>query len=113
MFGQRKREVHTIVVRDGDVITSALRDALEQASPEERPGLERALAVVADAALTEEETQARWVRTRLDAAAVKGPADSVPAIKALRESTPGLSLLVAVELARTTKSVEDGRCGAA
>ncbi|EFH31128.1 predicted protein [Streptomyces pristinaespiralis ATCC 25486] len=36
---------------------------------------------------------------------MRGPADSVEAIKALREAAPGLSLLSAVQLARSAESV--------
>ncbi|MBX9397046.1 hypothetical protein K4749_26490 [Streptomyces sp. TRM72054] len=41
------------------------------------------------------------VRERLDAVGYEGPADSVQAIKHLREAAPGLSLLSAVQLAKS------------
>ncbi|MBM9619816.1 hypothetical protein ACFU9F_20210 [Streptomyces zhihengii] len=110
MFGLTKRDAQTIFVRDSDAVTAALGKALAEAPPEERPGLERALEIAGGVCSSSEaETQARWVRAHLDAAAVTGPADSVTAIKALREAAPGMSLLAAVELARTTRAVEDAR----
>ncbi|WP_308307566.1 hypothetical protein [Streptomyces sp. ISL-10] len=113
MSGLTKQEQSVIVLRDADSIVAAVRAALDGAAPEERPGLERALEIVEDAsATTYEDQQARWVRQRLDAAGVTGPADSIPAIKALREAAPGLSLKSAVDLAKTTRSAESARRGA-
>jgi hypothetical protein len=106
MLGLTKKELSVVVLRDADGVKAALQAALAQAAPEERPGLERALAVVAEAsAATDEELRARWVRQRMEAAGVRGPADSVEAIKALREAAPGLSLLSAVQLAKSAESV--------
>ncbi|WP_307713893.1 hypothetical protein [Streptomyces sp. V4I23] len=113
MFGLTKQEQSVIVLRDADSIVAAVRAALDRATPEERPGLQRALEIVEDAsASTHEDLEARWVRQRLDAAGVTGPADSIPAIKALREAAPGLSLKSAVDLAKTTRSAESARRGA-
>ncbi|MGW7357276.1 hypothetical protein ACWGI0_11765 [Streptomyces sp. NPDC054802] len=110
MFNIGKQEQSVIVVRDADGIEAAVRAALDGATPEERPGLARALEIVAEAsAATYEEMQAQWVRQRLDAAGVRGPADSVPAIKALREAAPGLSLKSAVDLAKTAQATESTR----
>lgn len=106
MPGFRKQETTLIVLRDADEIEAAVRAELEHAGAEERPGLERALAIITDAAaVTDAELRARWVRQRLDAAGVPGPAGSVTAIKALRESAPGLSLLSAVQPAKAADSV--------
>lgn len=106
MLGLTKKELSVIVLRDADGIEAAVHAALEHAAPEERPGLERALAVVAEAsAATDEQLRARWVEQRMEAAGVRGPADSVEAIKALREAAPGLTLLSAVQLARSAESV--------
>ncbi|MFF0201372.1 hypothetical protein [Streptomyces sp. NPDC005017] len=92
---------HVILVRDADVVAAALRRALAAAPPEERPGLERAVALVeTGAAATESELRARWVRTRLDAVGFTGDITSVAAVKALRKAERGLSLLAAVELHR-------------
>lgn len=86
-------------LRDADVIAAALRQALADASPQERPGLERAAALVeSTAAATETQLRARWVRDRLAAAGFTGDIASVAAVKALRQAEPGLSLLAAVQL---------------
>jgi hypothetical protein len=88
-----------LLIRDADVIGTALRAALDEASPEERPGLERAVALAqAAATATDTELRARWVRSRLDAAGFTGDIASVAAVKALRGAEPRLSLLAAVEL---------------
>jgi hypothetical protein len=87
------------VIRDADVIAAALRQALAEASPEERPGLERAAALAeSTAAATEGQMRARWVHSRLTAAGFTGDLTSVAAVKALRRAEPKLSLLAAVEL---------------
>ncbi|MFJ1647815.1 hypothetical protein [Streptomyces sp. NPDC088258] len=87
------------VIRDADVIAVALRQALVEASPEERPGLERAAALVeSTAAATEGRLRARWVRSRLATVGFTGDIDSVAAVKALRRTEPKLSLLAAVQL---------------
>ncbi|MHC3469451.1 hypothetical protein ACYF6T_12110 [Streptomyces sp. 7R007] len=101
-FG-RLSDKHTavVLVRDADVIASAIREALADASPEQRPGLERAAAVIAAAtADSEGRLRADWVRARLSDAGFTGAVDSVAAVKALRQAVPGLSLLAAVELQR-------------
>lgn len=88
-----------LLIRDADTIAASLHQALNDASPEERPGLERAAALV-EAAATAGETQlrARWVRSRLAAVGFTGDIGSVAAVKALRKAEPKLSLLAAVEL---------------
>ncbi|GAA3164395.1 MULTISPECIES: hypothetical protein [Streptomyces] len=87
------------VIRDAEVIAAALRQALAEATPEERPGLERAAALAeSTAAATEGELRARWVRSRLAAKDFTGDIGSVAAVKALRQAEPKLSLLAAVEL---------------
>ncbi|GGX67671.1 hypothetical protein [Streptomyces minutiscleroticus] len=112
MFGRGKQtetESDVLVLREADVIAASVRRALAEAGPEERPGLERAVALVAEAAgASDAELRARWTRDRLAAAGVEGPYDSVPAVKALREAVPGLSLLQAVRL---TKEAEAHRTG--
>lgn len=96
-FG-RKHDV-VPVIRDADIVTAALRQALAEATAEERPGLERALALVeSTAAATEGQTRARWVRSRLAAVGFTGDIASVAAVKALRQAEPKLSLLAAVQL---------------
>ncbi|WP_399087290.1 hypothetical protein ACGH2B_10370 [Streptomyces sp. BBFR2] len=87
------------VIRDADVVASALRQALAEASPEERPGLERAAALAeATAAATDGQMRARWVRSRLAAVGFTGDLGSVAAVKALRTAEPKLSLVAAVQL---------------
>ncbi len=88
-----------LLLRDADVIGAALREALAGASPEERPGLERAVALAeAAAAETDGRLRARWVRSRLAAAGFTGDVASTAAVKALRQAEPKLSLLAAAEL---------------
>ncbi|MFG2714086.1 hypothetical protein ACGFX2_26540 [Streptomyces goshikiensis] len=98
-LGLKTEHNFLLLIRDSDTITTALRQALAEASPEERPGLERAAALVeSTAAATEAELRARWVRTRLAAVAFTGDIASVSAAKALRQAEPKLSLLAAVQL---------------
>ena len=102
MFGRSKQpELNVLVLRDADVIAAGVRQALAEAGPEQRPGLERAAALIEQAAAASDaDLRARWVHERLAAAGYEGPADSVRAIKVLREAAPGLSLLSAVQLSK-------------
>lgn len=97
--GLNKKHNFVLVLRDADVVAAALREALADASPEERPGLERAVALVgATAATTEARLRADWVRSRLAAVGFTGDVSSIAAVKALRQAEKKLSLLAAVEL---------------
>ncbi|MEU3858581.1 hypothetical protein AB0F03_14615 [Streptomyces sp. NPDC028722] len=97
--GFDRKQDGVLVIRDSDLVTAALREALAGASPEERPGLERALAAVAATAdATEGQVRARWVRSRLADAGFTGDIASIAALKALRRAEPQLSLLTAVQL---------------
>ncbi|MEV6792401.1 hypothetical protein AB0M87_10450 [Streptomyces sp. NPDC051320] len=88
-----------LVIRDADLVSEALRRALADAPPEERPGLERAAALVESTAdATENRLRARWVRDRLAAVGFSGEIASVAAVKALRQAEPRLSLVAAVQL---------------
>ncbi|QKW04146.1 hypothetical protein [Streptomyces sp. NA02536] len=88
-----------LLIRDTEIVGGALREALADASPEERPGLERAIALAESAAAaTDTELRARWVRARLADAGFTGDVSSVAAVKALRRVERGLSLTAAVEL---------------
>ncbi|WP_328397341.1 hypothetical protein OHS70_14160 [Streptomyces sp. NBC_00390] len=108
----KKQELPVIVLRDADGIADAVRAALENAPEDERPGLERAAAIIAEAATaSDDDLRARWVRRHLTAAGVDGPADSVAAIKALRAAEPGLTLGWAVRLALAAKSAETATPG--
>ncbi|MFC4470504.1 hypothetical protein ACFPH6_39445 [Streptomyces xiangluensis] len=106
MFGHSKQpDLHVLVLRDADVIAAQVRWALEEASPEERPGLERAAAIVEEAAAASDaELRSRWVRERAAAAGIEGSYDSVHVIKALREAAPGLTLVQAVQLAKEAEA---------
>ncbi|MER7735514.1 hypothetical protein ABTX80_31950 [Streptomyces erythrochromogenes] len=100
-LGSGTKHTFVLTIRDADTIAAALRGALEAASPEERPGLERAVAVAEAAAVTgAAQVRARWVRSRLAGAGFAGDVGSVDAVKALRRAEPKLSLLAAVELQR-------------
>lgn len=81
-----------------DVVAAVLRQALDDASPEERPGLERAAALVESIAATETRLRARWVRSRPTAVGFTGDIASVLVVKALRQAEPKLSLPAAVQL---------------
>lgn|SRR5690242_20619171 len=97
--GLNKKHNFVLVVRDADVVGAALRQALDEAPPEERPGLERAMALVESTATAAETVlRARWVRSRLAAVGFTGDISSVAAVRALRKAEPKLSLLAAVEL---------------
>ena len=97
--GLNKKHNFVLLVRDADVVGEALRKALAEAPPEERPGLERAMALVAStAAAAEAGLRARWVRSRWAAVGFTGDITSVAAVRALRKAEPKLSLLAAVQL---------------
>ncbi|MFJ8603854.1 hypothetical protein ACIREM_35140 [Streptomyces shenzhenensis] len=97
--GLAKKNNFVLLIRDSDVVAAALRDALAEATPEERPGLERAAALVeSTAALGEAGLRAHWVRSRLAAVGFSGDLASVAAVKALRQAEPQLSLTAAVQL---------------
>ncbi|MCX4764154.1 hypothetical protein OG562_24975 [Streptomyces sp. NBC_01275] len=99
LAGLNKKNNFVLLVRDSDVVAAALRQALAEATPEERPGLERAAALVdSTSAAHEKQLQARWVHSRLTAVGFTGDVDSVSAVKALRQAEPRLSLLAAVQL---------------
>ncbi|MTE19579.1 hypothetical protein F0L17_10655 [Streptomyces sp. TRM43335] len=100
--GKRKKTEAVIVLRDSGEVLAALERALDGASPEDRPGLERALRTARGAAETADDTRvrARWTLGRLEAVGFTGPLDSVRAVKALREAEPSLSLATAVALTK-------------
>ncbi|MFF4121081.1 hypothetical protein ACFY0P_47840 [Streptomyces sp. NPDC001714] len=97
--GLGRKNTFVLTIRDADEVAAALRRALAEVSPEERPGLERAAALVeSTASATESRLRARWVRSRLAATGFTGDITSVAAVKALRQAEPKLSLLAAVQL---------------
>ncbi|CAM5259501.1 hypothetical protein GCM10010329_05100 [Streptomyces spiroverticillatus] len=104
-----KRDLNVLALSDRDDLLALLRGALDAAGPDsvERPGLERAVALVAGApAMSPAELRGRWARERIEAAGVEVKADSVVAIKALRKAEPELSLLAAVNLTKDAAAVE-------
>jgi hypothetical protein len=97
--GLNRKRSFVLLVRDADVAATALRQALAEASPEERPGLERAVAIIeSTAAASESQLRARWFRSRLAVVGFTGDLASVAALKALRQAEPKLGLAAAVEL---------------
>ncbi|MEU2060832.1 hypothetical protein [Streptomyces sp. NPDC013455] len=97
--GLTRKTDSILLIRDADLVTAALRQALAEAAPEERPGLERAAALVeSTAAATESQVRADWVRARLATVGFAGDVSSIEALKALRRAEPRLSLLAAVQL---------------
>lgn len=108
LFGPDKQEFAVLVVRDVDEVAEAVDRALRTAGPDERPGLERAAALLAAAKeVTDAELRGNWARRKIAEAGVKGRADSVRAVKALRDAEPGLSLLQAVRLSQEAAALED------
>ncbi|MGW6581763.1 hypothetical protein ACWF76_20705 [Streptomyces globisporus] len=104
---RKPQPLAVLVIRDAPDVVAGLRRALETAPDAERPGLERALALAEEsAARPDAELRGRWVRRRLDAAGHEGPADSVEAIKTLRQAEPGLTLLQAVTYAKEAAAAE-------
>lgn len=107
-FGQNKEEFTVLVVREADEVAAAVDSALKAATPEERPGLERAAALLAAAReATDAELRGSWARRKITEAGVEGRADSVRAVKALRDAEPGLSLLQAVRLSQEAAALEE------
>ncbi|MFJ1592973.1 hypothetical protein ACIOD0_22420 [Kitasatospora albolonga] len=105
---RKPQPVAVIALRDAPDLVTSLRRALETATDAERPGLERALALTEDVAERPDvELRGRWVRRHLDAAGYEGPADSVNAIRVLRQAEPGLTLHQALTYARETAAAEN------
>ncbi|GAA4620520.1 hypothetical protein GCM10023108_49980 [Saccharopolyspora hordei] len=98
MFG--KRETHFVVLNDLDDGREAVRRALQDAPEAERPGLERALAVL-DSVTGSEAPQVRWTREVLAEAGIDPVEREVAAVREVRKRMPGLSLVAAVELVRS------------
>ncbi|MGX8908415.1 hypothetical protein ACR820_24830 [Streptomyces netropsis] len=93
-----------LVLRDTEAVADAIREALAGASDAERPGLERAAAIVAQyGGRPEAEARVEWVRGVLAEAGVDPVKHEVRAVKAVRDAERGLSLLAAVELVREAK----------
>jgi microcystin degradation protein MlrC len=104
-----KRDLNVIALSDRDALLAVLQGALDAAGPDsvERPGLERAVALVADVpVMSPAEMRGRWARERIEAAGVEVKADSLVAVKALRKAEPELSLLAAVNLTKDAAAVQ-------
>ncbi|MFD5354685.1 hypothetical protein [Streptomyces sp. NPDC058657] len=94
-------ETLLITLSDREGFLGALRTALDAADATDRPGLERALAVVETTPTPDPAVlRGRWALERIEAAGVEARPDSVKAVKALRDAEPGLSLLQAVNLTK-------------
>ncbi|TWG03215.1 hypothetical protein FHX80_111635 [Streptomyces brevispora] len=106
MTGFGKQNMAVLVLREADDIDTVLRRALDTASAEERPGLERAVALTAEAgAVPDAELRGRWALRRMASTGYDGPPGTVAAIKALRTAERGLSLLQAVNLSKDAEAV--------
>lgn len=99
-------ETLLIALSDRDTFLGALRGALDAADAVDRPGLERALALV-EATATPDPAglRGRWALDRIEAAGIEAKPDSLVAIKALRKAEPGLSLAQAVALTKEAAAV--------
>ncbi|MFJ2701926.1 hypothetical protein ACIO3R_01840 [Streptomyces sp. NPDC087428] len=107
MTGFGKQNMAVLVLREADDISAALQRALDTASAEERPGLERALALTAEAgAVPDAELRGRWALRRMASAGYDGPPGAVAGVKALRTAERGLSLLQAVNLSKDAEAVQ-------
>lgn len=93
-----------LVLRDTEAAADAIREALAGASDAERPGLERAAAILAEyGGRPEAEARVEWVRGVLAEAGVDPVKEEVHAIKAVRQAERSLSLRAAVELVNEAK----------
>lgn len=100
MFGKRE-QTQVVVVRDSQAVAEAVREALASAGPEERPGLERAAALLAErTARPDAEVRGEWARAVVTAAGFDPRTQELHAIRALRRAEPGLGLAAAVQLVR-------------
>ncbi|GAA0387418.1 hypothetical protein [Streptomyces luteireticuli] len=112
MFGKDKgkggsTQTQVVVVRDAQAVAEAIREALTTASPEERPGLERAAAIVAERTpRPDAEVRGEWARAIVTAAGFDPRTQELHAIRALRRAEPGLGLAAAVQLVREAAAVE-------
>ncbi|WP_431044039.1 hypothetical protein ACQUSR_20500 [Streptomyces sp. P1-3] len=100
MLGFSNQGLNVLVLRDAEELGHVLRRALATADEVERPGLERAVALVNEqAALTEAELRVRWVRRALAGSGVDEQTDQVSVVRALRKAEPELGVAAAVRLA--------------
>ncbi|MEW1546470.1 hypothetical protein [Streptomyces tsukubensis] len=98
-----KRTPPVVILHDADAVHADLLTALESADPSLRPGLQEALRIVEHhRLLTDEQRTAEWVRRTLRDAGIDPAHDHVRAVKTLREAIPGLGLIAANDLVRTS-----------
>lgn len=97
-------DLGVIVLRDSAAVADAVAEALASAGDAERPGLERAAALIAErAARPEHEVRAEWVREVCAEAGVDPVAQELHAIRAVRKAAPRLRLAQAVLLVREAR----------
>ena len=96
MFGLRQARV--LPVDQLAPVREDLRKALLTSGERERPGLEAALRITEE--YSPDELRRRWVAGILTAASVDPRANTVKAVKALRDAVPLLSLSDAVQLVK-------------
>ncbi|KUJ66712.1 hypothetical protein ACZ90_33815 [Streptomyces albus subsp. albus] len=100
MLGFGNQGLNVLVLRDTEELGLALRRALATADDAERPGLERAVALVNEQiALSDADLRVRWTRRALAGSGVDESTDQVSVIRALRKAQPDLGLATAVRLA--------------
>jgi hypothetical protein len=101
MFGMDQQETAVLVIGDAEEIGDAVRRAPATAGADERPGLERAAAIIADEpARTGEELRERRLWDVPGGSGIDPRTDCVAAVAAPRKAGPGLSLAVAGLLVR-------------
>ncbi|MGF1427401.1 hypothetical protein [Kitasatospora sp. LaBMicrA B282] len=81
-------------------VEAALQAALDEADEMERPGLERALEILAGYLDINGKDAEDWARSVLELAGVDARATEVKAVRELRLARPDLTLKEAVTLAR-------------
>ncbi|MEU7163087.1 hypothetical protein AB0A70_00305 [Streptomyces morookaense] len=82
-------------------VKDALRTALGEADEAERPGLQRALAIVEEFASADQVATQDWARKTLAVAGIDPATHEIRAIKALRQARPGLTLKEGVDLVKS------------
>ncbi|MFE1574721.1 hypothetical protein [Streptomyces fradiae] len=88
-----------IVVRESAELVAIIQEALANAAPAERAGLQQALDLVeAQRARTEDEVVSQWVRGVLADAGIGTGGDHAEAVAALRKAVPDLALTTANDL---------------
>ncbi|MFH8370868.1 hypothetical protein [Streptomyces sp. NPDC018031] len=108
MLGFGDQGLNVLVLRDADELGHTLRQALAAADEAERPGLERALALIGEhSALSDADLRVRWVRRALTGSGVDEQTDQVSVVRALRKAEPALGLASAVRLAHEAYGRKD------